>query len=237
LQHHKKREKGYKQKSIAEIVKNMMENVDGFTMSCKKDGLVNIGGILAMNDETLYEQAKQQLILFEGFPTYGGLAGRDLEAITIGLTEVLNENYLQWRTKQVEYLGIKLLNAGIPLIEPIGGHAVYIDVKRFLPDIHPKMFPDSAVAAALYLEGGIRSAPLGSTAFAQINKENGEVTYPKLELVRLTIPRRVYTNSHMDIIADTVIRVYKNRKNIKGLKIVYETPTLRHFTARFKQII
>lgn len=232
----KKREKDYQNKSIPEIVRNMMSYVDGFTMSCKKDGLVNIGGLLAMNDKHLFEKVKQQLILFEGFPTYGGLAGRDLEALNIGLREVLNENYLQWRIGQVDYLGKKLLNAGIPIIEPIGGHAVYIDIKRFLPHIPPNLFPDNAFSAALYMERGIRSAPLGSTAFAQKNKENGEITYPKLELVRLTIPRRVYTNSHMDIVADAVIKVYRNKNKIKGLKTIYETPTLRHFTARFKQL-
>lgn len=232
----KKREKGYEKKSIPEVVRNMMSHVDGFTMSCKKDGLVNIGGLLAMNDKNLFEKVKQQLILFEGFPTYGGLAGRDLEALKIGLMEVLNENYLEWRVGQVEYLGKKLLNAGIPIIEPIGGHAVYIDLKRFLPHVPPHLFPDNAFSAALYLEGGIRSAPLGSTAFAQKNEKNGEITYPKLELVRLTIPRRVYTNSHMDIVADAAIKLYENKDKIKGLNMVYETPALRHFTARFKQL-
>lgn len=232
----KKREKGYENKSIPEIIRNMMSHIDGFTMSCKKDGLVNIGGLLAMNDKNLFEKVKQQLILFEGFPTYGGLAGRDLEALKIGLMEAINENYLEWRVGQVEYLGEKLLKAGIPIIEPIGGHAVYIDLKRFLPHVHPHLFPDNAFSATLYLEGGIRSAPLGSTAFAHKNEKNGNITYPKLELVRLTIPRRVYTNSHMDIVADAVIKLYENKDKIKGLDIVYETPALRHFTARFKQL-
>jgi len=232
----KKREKGYKNKSIPEIVREMMSYVDGFTMSCKKDGLVNIGGLLAMNDKILFEKVKQQLILIEGFPTYGGLAGRDLEAMGIGLMEALDEYYLAWRVGQVEYLGKMLLIAGIPIIEPIGGHAVYIDLKRFLPHVPPNMFPDNAFSAALYLEGGIRSAALGSTAFAHKNEKNGEITYPKLEIARLTIPRRVYTNSHMDIVADAVIKLYKNREKIKGLKIIYETPALRHFTAMFEQL-
>lgn len=232
----KKREKEYKNKSILEIVRKMMSYVDGFTMSCKKDGLVNIGGLLAINDKALFEKVKQQLILLEGFPTYGGLAGRDLEALRIGLTEVIDQYYLEWRVGQVEYLGNRLLDAGVPIIEPIGGHAIYIDLKSFLPKIPPSQFPDNAFAAALYLEGGIRSAPLGSTAFAYKNEETGEITYPKLELVRLTIPRRVYTNSHMDIVADSVIKLYKNREKIKGLKIVYETPALRHFSARFEKL-
>ena len=232
----KKREKGYKNKSIPEIVREMMSYVDGCTMSCKKDGLVNIGGLLAMNDKTLFEKVKQQLILFEGFPTYGGLAGRDLEAMSIGLMEILDEYYLAWRVGQVEYLGRRLLDAIVPVIEPIGGHAVYIDLKRFLPHIPPSQFPDNAFAAELYLEGGIRSAALGSTAFAHKHEKTGEITYPKLELARMTIPRRVYTNSHMDIVADAVIKLYENKDKIKGLNMVYETPALRHFTARFKQL-
>ncbi len=232
----KKQDEGYKNRSIPEIVRKMMSYVDGFTMSCKKDGLVNIGGILAMNDKNLFEKVKQQLILLEGFPTYGGLAGRDLEALNVGFREVLEENYLAWRVGQVETLGKRLLIAGIPIIEPVGGHAVYIDLKRFLPHVPPNLFPDNAFSAALYLEGGIRSAPLGSTAFARKNEKNGKITYPKLELVRLTIPRRVYTNSHMDIVADAVIKLYENKDKIKGLNMIYETPVLRHFTARFKQL-
>jgi tyrosine phenol-lyase len=232
----KRREKGYKNRSIPEIVREMMSYVDGCTMSCKKDGLVNIGGLLAINDKTLFEEVKQQLILLEGFPTYGGLAGRDLEALNIGLMEVLDEHYLDWRVGQVEYLGKRLINAGIPIIEPIGGHAVYIDLKRLLPGVSQNQFPDNAFAAALYLEGGIRSVPLGTTVFAHNDEKTGNITYPKLELVRLTIPRRVYTNNHMDIVADAVINLHKNKEKIKGLKIIYETPVLRHFSARFKQI-
>lgn len=232
----KKREKGYEDRSIPEIVREMMGHVDGFTMSCKKDGLVNIGGLLAVNDKTLFEKVKQQLILIEGFPTYGGLAGRDLEAVSIGLMEALDEHYLAWRVGQVEYLGRRLLTASIPIIEPIGGHAVYIDLKRFLPHVPPNLFPDNAFSAVLYLEGGIRSASLGSTAFAYKNEKTGETTYPKLEIVRLTIPRRVYTNSHMDVVADAVIKLYENKDKIKGLSMVYEPPIFRHFTARFEQL-
>ncbi len=232
----KEREEGYKDKSVREIVYEMMSYADGFTMSCKKDGLVNIGGILAMRDEKLFERAKQLLILMEGFPTYGGLAGRDLEAISIGLREVLDEAYLRWRIGQVRYLGEKLRKEGIPIVLPIGGHAVYIDIKRFLPHIPQSQFPDNAFATSLYLEAGIRTAALGSTAFAEKDKETGKVKYPKLELVRLTIPRRVYTNSHMDYVAEAVIRLYKERDKIKGLRIVYEPEIMRHFSARFEPI-
>ncbi len=232
----KEREEGYKDKSVREIVYEMMSYADGFTMSCKKDGLVNIGGILAMRDEKLFERAKQLLILMEGFPTYGGLAGRDLEALSIGLREVLDEAYLRWRVGQVRYLGEKLRKEGIPIVLPIGGHAVYIDIKRFLPHIPQSQFPDNAFATSLYLEAGIRTAALGSTAFAEKDKETGKVKYPKLELVRLTIPRRVYTNSHMDYVAEAVIRLYKERDKIKGLRIVYEPEIMRHFSARFEPI-
>ncbi len=232
----KEREAEFRNKSIKEIVFEMMSYADGFTMSCKKDGLVNIGGLLAMRDKTLFERAKQLLILMEGFPTYGGLAGRDLEALSIGLREVIDETYLHWRISQVRYLGQKLRNAGIPIILPIGGHAVYIDIKRFLPHIPQNQFPDNAFATNLYLEAGIRSAALGSTAFAEKDKKTGRVKYPRLELVRLTIPRRVYTNSHMDYVAEAVTELYKKRDQITGLKIVYEPEVMRHFSARFMPI-
>jgi tryptophanase len=232
----KEREAEFRNKSIKEIVFEMMSYADGFTMSCKKDGLVNIGGLLAMRDKTLFERAKQLLILMEGFPTYGGLAGRDLEALSIGLREVIDETYLHWRISQVRYLGQKLRNASIPIILPIGGHAVYIDIKRFLPHIPQNQFPDNAFATNLYLEAGIRSAALGSTAFAEKDKKTGRVKYPRLELVRLTIPRRVYTNSHMDYVAEAVTELYKKRDQITGLKIVYEPEVMRHFSARFMPI-
>ena len=232
----KEREPEFKNKSIKEIVFEMMSYADGFAMSCKKDGLVNIGGLLAMRDEALFERAKQLLILMEGFPTYGGLAGRDLEALSIGLREVIDETYLRWRVGQVRYLGERLKDAGIPIVLPIGGHAVYIDIKRFLPHIPQSQFPDNAFATTLYLEAGIRSAALGSTAFAEKDKKTGEVKYPKLELVRLTIPRRVYTNSHMDYVAEAVIELYQKKDQIKGLKMVYEPEVMRHFSARFEPI-
>ena len=232
----KEREAEFKNKSIKEIVFEMMSYADGFAMSCKKDGLVNIGGLLAMRDEALFERAKQLLILMEGFPTYGGLAGRDLEALSIGLREVIDEIYLRWRVGQVRYLGERLKDAGIPIVLPIGGHAVYIDIKRFLPHIPQSQFPDNAFATTLYLEAGIRSAALGSTAFTEKDKKTGEVKYPKLELVRLTIPRRVYTNSHMDYVAEAVIELYQKKDQIKGLKMVYEPEVMRHFSARFEPI-
>ncbi len=232
----KEREEGYRDKSIKEIVLEMMSYADGFTMSCKKDGLVNIGGILAMRDKDLFERAKQLLILMEGFPTYGGLAGRDLEAISIGLREVIDEDYLRWRIYQVRYLGEKLKKAGIPICLPIGGHAVYVDIKRLLPHIPQSQFPDNSFATALYLEAGIRSAPLGSTAFSEKDKDTGKVRYPRLELVRLTIPRRVYTNSHMDYVAWAVEEIYRKRDKIKGLRIVYEPEIMRHFSARFEPL-
>ncbi len=232
----KEREPGYSDKSVKEIVLEMMSYSDGFTMSCKKDGLVNIGGLLAMRDKRLFERAKQLLILMEGFPTYGGLAGRDLEALAIGLKEVIDEAYLAWRIQQVRYLGEKLRNSGIPVSFPIGGHAVYVDIKRFLPHVPQSLFPDNAFATKLYLEAGIRTAALGSTAFATEDKETGKIRYPELELVRLTIPRRVYTNSHMDYVAEAVTELYKKRDTIKGLRVVYEPELLRHFSARFEPV-
>ncbi len=232
----KEREQDYYNKSIKDIVLEMMSYADGFTMSCKKDGLVNIGGLLAMRDKKLFEEAKQLLILMEGFPTYGGLAGRDLEALSIGLKEVINEDYLRWRIGQVRYLGEKLNKADIPISLPIGGHAVYVDIKRFLPHVPQNLFPDNSFATSLYLEAGIRTAALGSTAFAEKDKNTGKMKYPELELVRLTIPRRVYTNSHMDYVAEAIIELYNKRSSIKGLKVVYEPEVLRHFSARFKPI-
>ena len=232
----KQREPGYGSKSIKDIVLEMMSYADGFTMSCKKDGLVNIGGLLAMRDKNLFERSKQLLILMEGFPTYGGLAGRDLEALAIGLREVVDEQYLSWRIGQVRYLGENLKERGVPVSLPIGGHAVYVDIKRFLPHVPQSLFPDNAFATSLYVEAGIRTAALGSTAFAEKDKETGEIKYPELELVRLTIPRRVYTNSHMDYVVEAVTELYRKRDNIKGLRVVYEPEVLRHFSARFEPV-
>jgi len=231
----KKREPGYEDKPLLEIAQEMFSYADGATMSAKKDALVNIGGFLAINDENLAQQCRNLLIVTEGFTTYGGLAGRDLEAIAQGLDEVLDEHYLQYRIRSIEYLGEKLISAGVPLIEPPGGHAIYIDAKRFLPDIPPEHFPGQSIVCALYVEGGIRSVEIGSVMFGKYDKD-GKLIPPPMELVRLAIPRRVYTQSHIDYVAEIILEVYKNRSTLKGYKIEYEAPMLRHFTARFSQL-
>jgi len=231
----KTREAGYKDKSPLEIAQEIFSYADGITMSAKKDALVNIGGFLAMQDEKLATQCRNLLIVTEGFPTYGGLAGRDLEAVAQGLEEVLDENYLHYRIRSVAYLGDKLVAAGVPIIEPPGGHAIYIDAKRFLPEIPPYQFPGQAIVCALYIEGGIRSVEIGSVMFGK-NDENGKIISPPMELVRLAIPRRVYTQSHIDYVSEVVIDTYKQRDKMRGLKFTYEAPMLRHFTARFEQI-
>ncbi|MCK9212005.1 MAG: tryptophanase [Ignavibacteriaceae bacterium] len=229
------REKGYEHKSILEIVQEIFSYADGVTMSAKKDALVNIGGFLAMQDEKLATQCRNLLIVTEGFPTYGGLAGRDLEAVAQGLEEVLDENYLHYRIRSVAYLGDKLVAAGVPIIEPPGGHAIYLDAKRFLPEIPPYQFPGQAIVCALYIEGGIRSVEIGSVMFGK-NDENGNMISPPMELVRLAIPRRVYTQSHIDYVSEVVIDAYKQRDKMRGLKFTYEAPMLRHFTAKFEPV-
>ncbi len=231
----KKREPGYQDKSILEIAQEIFSYADGVTMSAKKDGLANIGGFLALNDENLAMNCRNLLIVTEGFPTYGGLAGRDLEAIAQGLEEVLEEPYLQYRIRSVEYLGDKLVAAGVPIIEPPGGHAIYIDAKRFLPNIPPNKYPGQAIVSALYVEGGVRAVEIGSVMFGKYGAD-GKLIPPPMELVRLAIPRRVYTQSHIDYVAEVVIDVFKNRAKMKGYKIVYEAPMLRHFTAKFEQV-
>lgn len=231
----KMREKGYRDKSILEIAREMFSYADGATMSAKKDALVNIGGFLALNDDTLAMHCRNLLIVTEGFPTYGGLAGRDLEAVALGLEEVLDENYLQYRIRSVEYLGEKLMAAGVPIIEPPGGHAIYIDAKRFLPDIPPEQFPGQAIVCQLYIHGGVRAVEIGSVMFGKYD-DKGNLIAPPMELVRLAIPRRVYTQSHIDYVAEVVIDVFNCRKELAGYKIVYEAPMLRHFTARFEQV-
>jgi tyrosine phenol-lyase len=222
----KKREPGYGNKSCLQIARQMFSYADGCTMSAKKDALVNIGGFLAMNDDELAVQARNVLIVTEGFPTYGGLAGRDLEAIAQGLEEVLHEDYLTYRIRTAEYMGDKLDAAGVPFVKPPGGHAIYLDAGSFAPHIPAEQFPGQALACALYLEGGIRSCEIGSVMF-------GKHTPPPMELVRLAFPRRVYTQSHFDYVIEVILEVFKNEGKLRGMQLEYEAPTLRHFTARF----
>ncbi len=229
------RESGCANKSVAEIAHEMFSHGDGCTMSAKKDGLVNIGGFLALNDADWAQRITNLLILIEGFPTYGGLAGRDLEAIARGLHEVLNEDYLAFRIGQVAQLGALLDQAGVPIVKPVGGHAVYIDAKRFLPNVPQSQFPGQALVVALYREFGIRAVEVGSLMFAQPDEQTGEMKYPQLELVRLAIPRRVYTTEHMRYVAESVIELHQQRDRLKGLRITYEAPVLRHFTARLEE--
>ncbi|MBN8704614.1 MAG: tryptophanase [Bacteroidetes bacterium] len=230
----KTREKGYENKSIMEIANEMFSYADGCTMSAKKDGLVNIGGFLALNDTELSRRITNYLILIEGFPTYGGLAGRDLEAISIGIMEALDENYLAYRTNQVKYLADLLTGAGISVIRPAGGHAVYIDARKFYPNIKPEEFPGQALVVELYKQFGIRGVEVGSLMFGKKDEVTGKEILPRLDLVRLAIPRRVYTTMHMNYVAEGLIELFTNRDSVRGLRIIYEAPVLRHFTARLE---
>lgn len=231
----KMREPGYSNKSVLQIAHEMFSYSDGATMSAKKDALVNIGGFLALNDSDIAQQCRNLLIVTEGFPTYGGLAGRDLEAVAQGLEEVLDEHYLQYRIRSIEYLGEKLVASGVPIIEPPGGHAIYIDAKRFLPNIPPENFPGQSIVCELYIEGGIRTVEIGSVMFGKYDVE-GKLIPPPMELVRLAIPRRVYTQSHIDYVFEIILEVFKKRNSLKGYKIVYQAPMLRHFTAQFEPL-
>lgn len=205
-------------------------------MSAKKDALVNIGGFVTVDDDLLAEKLKNLLILSEGFPTYGGLAGRDLEAIARGLEEVLEEDYLEYRINQVAYLGQLLDEAGVPVFKPVGGHAVYLLADRFLPHIPRHQYPGWALTVALYREAGIRAVEIGGVMFARKDEKTGKEIFPRLELVRLAIPRRVYTSAHLDYVAEAIIDLYKNRDKVRGLRIVRESRYLRHFTVRMEEV-
>ena len=221
---------------MAEISREIFALADGATMSAKKDAIVNIGGFLAMNDEELFTHVKNELILREGFPTYGGLAGRDLEAMAVGLREGLDEDYLAYRLGQTAYLAEKLIEVGIPIIEPPGGHAIYIDAGQLFPHIPQAEYPGQALAVELYLEGGIRGVELGSVAFAYPDPDTGEMIHPKMELVRLALPRRVYTQAHMDYVIRTLANIKARADQIRGYRITYAPELLRHFTAKFEPL-
>ena len=223
----KLREQGYEAKTPKEIAQEMFRYGDGCTMSAKKDGMANIGGFLCTNDDTLAQREKDLLILTEGYPTYGGLAGRDLEAIGVGVQEALQEDYLRYRIASTAYLGNHIAEHGVPIVQPPGGHAIYIDARTFLPEIPPQYFPGVALAAELYLEGGIRSVEIGTLMFGAA---------AKMDLVRLAIPRRVYTQSHIDYVVEVILEVWKNRDRIQPLKLSHEAPFLRHFTARLEPV-
>jgi tryptophanase len=230
------REPGFSDQSVAEIVHGMFRLADGCTMSAKKDGLVNVGGFLAVNDEDLYRRLIALLVVYEGFATYGGLAGRDMEALARGLREVVDDHYLASRVRQVAYLAGMMREAGVPIIEPAGGHAVYLDSLRFLPHVSRDLFPGVAIIIELYIEAGVRGVELGTLVFGKKDPQSGDTIYPRLELVRLAIPRRVYTDRHMDVVAQAVVRVYERRDQIRGVRIVYEPPVLRHFLAKFERV-
>ncbi|KJY03474.1 tyrosine phenol-lyase [Morganella morganii] len=231
----KEQEEGFEDVSIKDIVHEMFSYADGCTMSGKKDCLVNIGGFLCMNDDDMFSAARELVVVYEGMPSYGGLAGRDMEAMAIGLREAMQFEYIEHRVKQVRYLGEKLKAAGVPIVEPVGGHAVFLDARRFCPHLTQDEFPAQSLAASIYMETGVRSMERGIISAGR-NKETGDHHRPKLETVRLTIPRRVYTYAHMDLVADGIIKLFKHKEDIKGLKFVYEPKQLRFFTARFDYV-
>lgn len=228
------REEGYADRTVKSIVKEICSYTDGATMSLKKDGLVNIGGFMATNDWDVFEEARNMVVVYEGLHTYGGLAGRDMEAIAVGIRESVNDYHQKARVGQVEYLGNKMADYGIPIVKPIGGHGVFVNAKAFLPHLSQDEFPAQTLAAEIYLDSGVRTMERGIVSAGR--KPNGENYYPKLELVRFTIPRRVYTQAHMDVVAESTAMVYERRKDIKGLKMVYEPKYLRFFQARFEKL-
>ena len=230
----KLREPGYADKSVKEIAREMFSYADGCTMSAKKDGLANIGGFLCTNDDQLAQQEKDLLILTEGFTTYGGLAGRDLDAIAVGLQEVIHEDYLQYRFASIRYLGEHIAGQGVPIVQPPGGHAIYIDAGAMLPHIPPREYPGQALAVELYREAGIRSCEIGSVMMAPRDAETGEEIPAQLELVRLAVPHRAYTQSHVDYVIEAILDVFERRGSLRGYRIVSQAPFLRHFTARFE---
>lgn len=229
-----RRERGYEKKSIKEIVKEICSYTDGATMSAKKDALVNIGGFLAINDWDVFEEARNMVVVYEGLHTYGGLAGRDMEAMAIGIKESVSDEHIHARVGQVIYLGEKMIEYGIPIVKPIGGHGIFVDAKKFLPHIPQAEYPAQTLAAEVFLDSGVRTMERGVVSAGR--KASGENYFPKLELVRFTIPRRVYTQAHMDVIAESTARVYDRRNKIKGLKMAYEPKYLRFFQARFEQL-
>jgi tryptophanase len=232
----KLREEGYADRTPLDIARELFSYADGCTMSAKKDGMANIGGLLATNDETLALKERNLLILTEGFPTYGGMAGRDLEAIAVGLHEALDEDYLLYRITSTTYLGEHIANAGVPIVQPPGGHAIYIDAAAFLPQIAPMELPGQALVIELYREAGIRAVEIGTVMFGRRIPETGEETPAAMELVRLAIPRRVYTQSHVDYVVEAILEIWQRRASVSGYRFTEQTPVLRHFTARFEPI-
>ncbi|SDK82890.1 tyrosine phenol-lyase [Clostridium cochlearium] len=228
----KEQEEGYADVSIKDIVHEMFSYSDGATMSGKKDGIVNIGGFLAINDEELFGKAKEIVVVYEGMPSYGGMTGRDMQALAIGFREAMQYEYIEHRIKQVRYLGERLKEAGVPIVEPVGGHAVFLDARRFCPHLDQEQFPAQSLAASLYIDSGVRSMERGIVSAGR-DVKTGENHKPKLETVRLTIPRRVYTYKHMDVVAESVINLYKHKEDIRPLKFTYEPAQLRFFTAKF----
>ncbi len=232
----KRDEPGYHDKSIAEIAAETFDACDGVLMSAKKDGMANIGGFIALNDEDLYRRLTELMIIVEGFPTYGGLAGRDLEVLAVGLHEAMNLDYLAYRINQVAYFGELIKQAGMPIVEPTGGHAVFIDAGAFLPHIPAEQFPGQSLAVEFYREGGVRVVEIGSLMFGDIDPETGKAQTPPKELVRMALPRRVYTNTHYNYVAEIAAKIVEHKKNLPGYKITRQSPLLRHFTCDLKAV-